>query len=63
MLAQYLKQQQATVTLTGVPTALRYSFPVGEGVVWGGLPWIDYCKLILGGFPYTTRSDERTCNS
>ena len=63
MIAQYLEQQQATVTLTGAPTALHYSFPVGEGVVWGGLPRIDYCKLSLGGFPYTTRSDEQTCNS
>ena len=58
MLAQYLEQQQATVTLTGVPTALCYSFPLGVGVVWGGLPQIDYCKLFLGGFPYTTHSDK-----
>ena len=58
MIAQYLEQQQATVTLTGAPTALHYCFLVGEGVVWGGLPQIDYCKLSLGGFPYTTRSDE-----
>ena len=58
MIVPYLEPLQATVTLTGVPTALHYSFPGGGEVVWGGPLQIDYCKLLLGGFPYTTRSDE-----